>query len=364
MQTIEQMCADFPPDRQSRVGEELARDDQEEMPWYLRFIIAIGAWLASAFFISCGCVFFGWQPEHKIQIGVTGIALLVAAIVVNRFKLGIFIDQCALALSLAGQGMIYYGFVPETDSGVTATELSIGLAIVLYVLYPNFLSRLLTSLAALQITLWWLHLENGSWVPWREVSGDSFSVSLFVFWLLHLGLLGGCLLSPRLDRQFSPLGYATALSLAFWQVEDLFPGLGVLVTQNPHVGSWIGHWPWRAMMTAASVLGVACWSSGGLSGIARRQVLFTTAALTLIVLVWLGATGVLLALLLMLLGFSLGKRPILALGVLFFPIFLIDYYYSLELNLLTKSMVLAASGVVILALRACLMRFVCPEEVV
>jgi uncharacterized membrane protein len=70
-----------------------------------------------------------------------------------------------------------------------------------------------------------------------------------------------------------------------------------------------------------------------------------------------------LALLLMLLGFSLGKRPLLALGMLLLAVFLVDYYYSLEVNLLTKSMILVGSGAVLLALRTLLLQFAFSQEV-
>jgi hypothetical protein len=363
MQTIEQMLTEMPPDRLVRVNEALEDDHKNEMPSYLRFIIAVGAWLASIFFIACGTAFFGWEAQHKPAIGATGIVILVASIVVNRFKLGLFIEQFALALSLAGQGMIYYGFIPDSEPGVSATDLSIAMAIVLYVAYPSFLSRLITCVAAFQITLWWLHLHGGDWVPWLESRGTPFSATLFAYWLFHLALLGICLIPARYERLLAPLGYATAISLACWQFQDAIPGIGVLVSEIPKAGTGLMHFPWRAIVTAMALLGVAIWSAGGLSRIAEQQVLFTAIVITLIVLMTLGATGVVLSLLLMLLGFSLGKRPLLALGLLLLGIFLVDYYYSLEANLLTKSLILVASGAALLALRTVLIRFAFSEEV-
>lgn len=363
MQTIEQMLTEMPPDRLVQVNEALADGHKNEMPGYLRFIIAVGAWLASIFFIACGTAFFGWQAEHKPEIGATGIVILVAAIVINRLKLGLFIEQFALALSLAGQGMIYYGFIPDSDPGISATELSVAMAIVLYVVYSSFLSRLITCVAALQITLWWLHLHEGDWVPWLESRGTPFSAPLFAYWLFHLALLGVCLIPARNERLLAPLGYATAISLACWQFQDAIPGIGVLVSEIPKAGTGLMLFPWRAVVTALALLSVAIWSAGGLSRIVQRQVLFAAVVITLLMLVTLGATGVVLSLLLMLLGFSLGKRPLLALGLLLLSIFLVDYYYSLEVNLLTKSLILVGSGAALLALRTVLIRFAFSKEV-
>jgi hypothetical protein len=363
MQTIEQMLTAMPPDRLVQVNEALADDHKNEMPGYLRFIIAVGAWLASIFFVACGTAFFGWEAEHKPEIGATGIVILVAAVVLNRSKLGLFIDQFALALSLAGQGMIYYAFIPDNDTGISATELSVAMAVVLYVVYPSFLSRLITCVAALQITLWWLHLHGADWVPWLESRGTPFSAPLFTYWLFHLALLGVCLIPARFERLLAPLGYATAISLACWQFQDAIPGIGLLVSETPKAGTGLMLFPWRAVVTAVALLGVAIWSAGGLSRLVQRQVLFAAVVVTLLVLVALGATGVVLSLLLMLLGFSLGKRPLLALGLLLLSIFLVDYYYSLEVNLLTKSLILVGSGVALLALRTVLMRFAFSKEV-
>jgi hypothetical protein len=363
METIEQMITGLPPERRPEVSEALANDHNNEVPGYLRFITAVGAWLASIFFIGCATAFFGWQAAQKPEIGAIGIVLLIVAIVLNRFKLGLFIDQCALALSLAGQGMIYFGFVPDRDTGISATELSVAMAVVLYVLYPSFLSRLITCLAALQITLWWLHLKGGDWVPWLESKGTPLSVPFFAYWLLHLALLGVCLIPARFERLLAPLGYATAISLACWQFQDAILGLGVLVSGTPKVVAGLMLFPWRAVVTAIALLGVAVWCAGSLSRVAERQMLFAAVVLTLLVLVALGSTGVVLALLLMLLGFSLGKRPLLALGMLLLAVFLVDYYYSLEVNLLTKSMILVGSGAVLLALRTLLLQFAFSQEV-
>ncbi|MEI9997805.1 MAG: hypothetical protein WDO13_00825 [Verrucomicrobiota bacterium] len=48
-----------------------------------------------------------WHENHQTAVECFGGALLVLASVVGRQPWGIFVGQCALAVSLAGQVMIY-----------------------------------------------------------------------------------------------------------------------------------------------------------------------------------------------------------------------------------------------------------------
>src|SRR6202042_1898747 len=97
-------------------------------------------------------------------------------------------------------------------------------------------------------------------------------------------------------------------------------------------------------LTALTLFGVSVWAAGGTSILREKVPLFVGFAFALAALVWLGAGGVLLALLFMLLGFSLQNRATLGFGLILFPVFLTHYYYNLNLDLLAKSGVLIGSG--------------------
>ena len=66
--------------------------------------------------------------------------------------------------------------------------------------------------------------------------------------------------------------------------------------------------------------------------------------------------GLLAAIGLIVLGYALGERVLLGLGVVFVPTFLIAYYYDLDVGLDIKSWTLMASGAVLLAARWVLSR--------
>ena len=369
MKTLQELCLasgngeSFTPERLQRLEQTMVEDHRTDMPWYLRAIVAIGAWLASWFFLAFVVTLVGWQEEHQTTIGCIGVVLLIIAVLVGRQPWGIFIGQCALAVSLAGQIMIYYGFANEDHPLGRFTALSLVLAMILYVTFPNFLSRLMTCFAALQFTLFWIYAgSNSDPIPDHALQSDQSNL-VYAYWAFHLAAICGCFLKPRHSVLLAPLGYALIASIAAWQVESLFNvwTFSTVITYNP---AWIG-WIFahlRTGMAALTLLGISIWAAGGFPTLRDKAPLFLGLAILFAALVALGSGGTLLALLFLLLGFALQHRAILGLGLIFFPFFLTHYYYNLNLDLLAKSGVLIASGIVMLILRAGLARWAFADQ--
>lgn len=347
----------------------LTQNHRSDMPWYLRFIVGFGAWLASAFFIGFFLVLIGDQQNHRITFGVSGLVLLVLSTLLFRQNLGIFVSQCCLAASLAGQFMIYFGFLPEQHHTLgTAAVLSVGLAIVLYKLYPDTLQRLIICTAALQITLAWIYLGNNGHgflepadFPWPTVT-----LAVALYWALHLIGIAWCYL--RVSRQsalLAPLGLALVLSLTAWQLENL----GSIWVQNEILPVWfsnhatanfvVARWPFylRPICTALTLFGVIVWAAGGIEKLRQFPLPFTCLAAALTALLWLGVGGVFLPLLLITLGFFVESTVMKGIGLILLPVFLFNYYYNLNLDLLAKSVTLIGSGLALLLLRAGLRRW-------
>jgi hypothetical protein len=362
MKTLSELCAtsgDFPPERLQKLEQALIEDHQSDMPWYLRGIVGFGAWLASLFLLAFVIVLIGDQDEHRQTIGIVGSVLLIIAVIVGRQPWGIFAGQCALAISLAAQAMMYYGFVDEHQHPMgTITAFSLIFAAALYFAFPNFLSRLLTCFFALQLTLMWIYTGSDG-EPFSTYSlTPELSGTLFLYWGFHLAAICGCFLYLRYSVVLAPLGYAFIGSLAAWQIENLFNvwHYSSVVTYSPAFVVWIVfHIPMG--MTALTLFGVSVWAAGGVSALREKAPLFAGLGLALFALVSLGAGGILIALLFMLLGFALQHHAILGLGLLLLPLFLTHYYFNLHLDLLAKSGVLVCSGVLLLLLRSGLARW-------
>jgi uncharacterized membrane protein len=352
-------AAAYPQERLERIETALQTDGHDDTPWYLRVVIGLGAWLASLFFLSSAITLVGWDhPNHSI-IGVMGVVLLIAAVLVGRQKWGLFAEQAALAVSLAAQGMIYAGFLDDSTGGHplrTAMLIAMALAAILYVTFPGFLSRLMTCFAALQLTLLWI--EQGDY---GQASRPAVLTALLAlgWWAFHLGGIAATLPRPHRALDLKPLGYAFVLSLAAWQMENLF-GVWNIVYGPESVADpilWITP-NLRTCLLGLMLIAVAAWASGGRDAVRLHVGTFLGIVAGVAALVYLGLAGVMLALLFVLLGFALQERPLLGLGLLLFPAFLAHYYYILELDLLQKSGVLAGSGLVILALRTILLHTV------
>jgi len=361
MKTLQELfltTGHFPPERLQKLEQTLVEDHKTDMPWYLRGIVGIGAWLASLFFLAFTITFIGWQEQHQHTIGIIGIVLLVLAVVAGRQPWGVFAEQCALAVSLAAQAMIYYGFVDEHWHPLgTVTAFSIIFASVLYFVFPLFLSRLLTCFAALQLTLIWIYAgSDGDPFSTTRATSD-LSQMVILYWGFHLAAICWCFLRSRNSVLLAPLGYALAASLAAWQIENLFNlwRYSSVITYSPAFVMWIIIHLSTAM-TALTLFGVAIWTTGGFSTLRERAPFFLVLAFALAALVAIWAGGILLSLLFLLLGFGLQHRPILGLGLLLLPVFLTHYYFNLNLDLLMKSGVLVGSGIILLLLRSALVR--------
>lgn len=353
MKTIRELC--LTPGGESRYTPEvlagmectLAEDQVASTPWYLKLLVAIGAWLASLFFLGFVGSLIALTLHTRTATGVIGCVVLVTAILLGRRAQGLFAEQCALAAIIAGQLMIYAGFLPERGMLGEATSLSIVFAVTLYALYPSFLSRLITCLAALQLSLFWLW-ENSS-------PGDP-------FWAVHLALAGACLARASRASPVSAMGYAIVLSMVAWQLESLwqsyFSAPGHIASHSFSFWQLFG----KNAQLAVALFALTAWASGGAKTVRANPTVFAGIAIALIGLFWFGNTGTILALFLAVLGFTVQNRLLLGLGLTMLPVYLVHYYYSLEMTLLQKSGVLFASGLVLLALRELLKRWVFVKE--
>jgi uncharacterized membrane protein len=61
--------------------------------------------------------------------------------------------------------------------------------------------------------------------------------------------------------------------------------------------------------------------------------------------------GILAAVIILVLGFQRGNRLLLGLGAVGLAVFLIAFYYHLEITLLVKSLILLGTGLLLLGLR-------------
>ena len=124
-----------------------------DRPWFVSLLQGIAGWLAGIFLL----VFIGliFKPESSGAIFLVG-ALLLAAAWAMYFadREAVFLDQLALAISIAGQFAVAWGVIKEDSSGLPIAATLLALQIFVLLIMPNKVAR---TLAALFATIAWVY---------------------------------------------------------------------------------------------------------------------------------------------------------------------------------------------------------------
>lgn len=327
-------------------GEAPAHRDG--LPWYLAGLIGVSAWIAAGLLFGFFAALFD-QIWKTPGIAVTAGALCIAAAMgllriarggrpggkSNGELLGEFIEQSAIALSLAGQLLVGVGF-QEWFGDTAAWAGSAAIALALYGFGAQTMHRFLcgaiftvavvaicdeldtvgygTSPVALPVLAW---LAFAAW--WRTDYEDLRTLPL------------------------SPLAWALSLAALFMAFfGDLEWGLA-----DRDAMSWR---IWGPQIAVALLLPLTVWRLAGV-----RQLLPVLCAMAF-ALIWLRAPGVNLGVMLALTAFASHRPALLAMGLIGTGVYLIRYYYQLDVPLLEKSQWLLLGGVALLAIRFALTR--------
>ena len=312
----------------------------DNAPWFVSVLQAISGWIASIFVLLTLGLFFGRFFNHIPMLVALGTGLIVAAFTLLKEEgYTLFLRHVGLALSLAGQALITLALFewwnhPSSDSllwlGVAALEL------ILMLRMPDDLHRV-------------------------------FSAGVFgLAWIFGLHTLGvGALAAPAL------LGGLVWLSLhefddpdAIFSRQAIGWGLSLVVVLSAVWGHAIYH-DWLLASNAPHISLNRPWITGLLSG---GVLLYLITVLTrestqggqlpLIVLGGAGAIALLsvvmpglsVAITLLVLGFARGNTLLMGLGITALLGTSMHFYYALHTTLLIKSLLLIATGIVLLIL--------------
>ena len=238
---------------------------------------------------------------------------------------GIFANQLGIATAAAGAALISGGLAVEAEQAMVGFIVSIVVAIGIVFASTN---RILHFLA--------VALAAGFFVATLLIEKTPYVLDLAAL-ATPAGLL--LLLRPP-DRDMTP----TAIVLLL-----LFPILSIFAIQNSY---WVrdvdlGGWVARAIHIVLFLWLVSShWARSASQDDQARVAVIALPAVVVCILLPPGGSA---AMLLMALAFVIGSRPFALLGVLLQIHFLFRYYYSLEMNLLDKSLLLMAVGAVLLA---------------
>jgi hypothetical protein len=312
-------------------------DEAEESPWYIRSMIAFGAWVASLFLMvfigGIGSLFF----DRESGLIIVALVVLVIVTILRRRTVPEFAQHLLLAFALGAQVLLSFGLA-VTWRDTTAVILSLVLLQTLLIgVYPDRILRFLTTVA-ICAELVFLIFDSR------------------IYWLLHalIALLG---VATVWLAQREAHWYAGSLAQLHAPLYHgvLWGLLGVLCTSVLYVmPDWLHQAYLPRAWIATFVLGMVLlytvnWMLRHCDFAVRDSIrLFIfLGTLCFILLSW-RAPGLVAALLVMLLGFYSARRIIIGIAIAFFAIFLALFFYGFNVSLLHKSYTLMGTGVLVL----------------
>ncbi len=336
------------------VAGDLPAAAESLSPWPVRVMLGIAGWVGALFLLGfAGAAYAIIFRSAQAALPAGAICCVAAYAIFRAMPRNDFIAQFGFAISLAGQVLLLVGLTNLTgDRPSTAAFLTMaGLEAVLALSVSNYIHRVFTTLAAnfclfiaaaimgapalativaaVGVALLWLNQVRMAERPsfWAPI-GYGFAIAL-----LHFD--GSLMIGTEFWRMLLPLG-DPAPHFLLWS-SPLVAGLVFLYV--------VGQLRERAGVEADSPAGI-----------------FTLAAGIVLALCALAAPGISAAILVLALGFANGNRVLMGIALLAFGGYLSHFYYQLSSTLLVKSMVLAATGAALLALRWTLERFLPGEE--
>lgn len=319
-------------------------------PWFMQAFVAIGAWLAALFLLAAiiACLLLSGSTGNPGFLFIILGLLFGAAAVGLRWAMPkvAFTINLALALSLLGQTLFLGGVWAESRSLWFFALIAMGLQVFLIVVYPDRLHRFLAGLAlsgaALLLLLDLDMRETVHLLLWALALGS------VLFWEQEARFA-----AANLDDFARPLGYSLPVAL-----------LAIVALS---VGANFNLWPAAWWVSTLGLLaGLLSWLYFMLTQYGLhtnlRLVVGVLAGTALVLLPTLPAPGIVAAVLVLGVGFRRGNRGLVGLACVFFVVFLIAFYYNLELSLLWKSLILLSTGLACFGLRFFFLRRWRPQE--
>ena len=311
--------------------------DAAASPWYIRTMLGIAGWIGALFLLAfIGAALASVFDSSGAALVVGAFCCGAAYLIFSKLGRNDVAMQFGLAVSLAGQVMIIFGLGDALERSAEGVPFLLAVAIlegVLAFVLDNYVHRVLCTIGAtIALGLAMRQMGLGPVFP-AALAAALAAVSLNehrfgsrgpMWRAIGNGLAIG-LLVRGLDFWESILDAPTVfLPWMFW-ARGLLLGAVLL---------YVVHQLLAQHDTApSSRVGVAALGAAAAFAIATYT-----------------AAGVIASLIVMLLAFSRGNRVMFGLGVAALLGYLSYFYYTLQATLLTKSIVLMATGAVLIAL--------------
>ncbi len=331
MTELRELCAAFDVDEDA--AREVLRKDRSAamsaltMPWYVRAIVGFGAWITALVAIVLGAmILVAIGAESEISLAVLGAVFFVPAMwLLREVEQQVYATHLGIAVAAAGIAMITAGVGLQAGEFWAATIVSAVLtgAVILLGRHQSlqFLAATLTAI------LFLLGLIDDEVPHFIDIAAGTGLVAVYLL-----------LQPPRRNVQ------STAIVLLLTMpVFGIFHGFGMRAWIEVAAGGWVARIAYVAVFLW---LAYVHWQRESDESTRYRLSIFAAAAVIVGLLLPPGGSA---SLVIIMLGFILGSRPLAVLGVFLQIFYLWRFYYDIEATLLTKSYLLMLVGVVLIA---------------
>lgn len=326
MTDLAAFCARFgidPAAARAALDGHATRDDA---PWYVQAVLGLGAWvtaIAGLAFVWAVMDFVLGIDEPDLVIAALGAALFAASLWLLHLRPdGAFVAHMAAAFATAGTILAAAGIgVPQESLWAAALATLPFAAAALWQQRSQLLQFLVISVA---LIAWMI----AAWDEWQRDIVDLavIAVPVGALMLLH---------PPRRDMRAASIALLIVPELVTIAVLNFEPGRGLWLMWLPKIVflvvfgllfalNWRRFDPGRDRLLALA---------GGILAVAAALVLPSGSAVALVIL---------------LLAYTLGSRTLAAIGALAEVYFIWDFYTDLQSTLLTKSCILMGVGLALL----------------
>lgn len=323
-----------------------------QSPWYVRVMLGVSGWIAAVFLLGFVAVGLEFIIDSAVASVFVGSLALVAAFALFRLARNDFYEQFALAVSFAGQGLVFFGLAESIGwRGSGLWWVAAVLQVVIAIVMPNFVQRLVAAYVA-AYALSTAMLFHGAPV----VVPVLVTLGIAVIWLNEFHW-------QRWSTVVRPIGYGLTLGLVQLEGQALFGHtMRMFGSRHEAIQFFFPHWLGELVLGLLLVAVVGRLLSQRGEAWASTRMLVALGMAAVVAAVSLEAPGIATGFVIILLGFSNGNRVLVGLGIAALLFYVSAYYYNLETTLLVKSQILAATGVLLLAVRWVVLKWVFPAE--
>lgn len=287
-----------------------------DRPWFIGIVLGAAGWLAGVFTLAFVMMLF--EPDSSGAYALAGAVLLVAAFLLYAVdRDSQFLDQFALALSIAGQFAVVAAAARATSSNAAAAAWACILQVVVLLVMPNRLAKVLAAFFA--CCAWAFLIRFGWWEGQRQqVMLGTALMGWLVVWVPML-IAVHWLVSTESTWMSSAMrsiaraaltGLVLSLSVATWISEPL----GSLLFWESQRRDWMSLWPllgavvsllaavYAFRLRSRALIGVAIVAALlhvsqfyyllGLSLLIKSCIMLGVGAIALIAAAWLQRRGV------------------------------------------------------------------------